>query len=54
MEKEPVNLGAEVEETLAASLLNEVWTLLEQPNRTPDDDVLMLHTAHASRYHWAA
>jgi hypothetical protein len=38
--------------TLAASLFNHVWTLLETPDRTPDQDDEMLHAAHASRFHW--
>jgi len=38
---------------LAAQLFNETWRLLEQENRTRDDDDRMIHTAHASRYHWA-
>jgi hypothetical protein len=37
---------------LAADLFNQVWTLLETPNRTPEQDDEMLHAAHASRYHW--
>ncbi len=37
---------------LAVDLFNQVWTLLEQPTRTPEEDDTMLHTAHASRYHW--
>jgi hypothetical protein len=38
--------------TLAADLFNLVWTLLEKPDRTQDEDDAMLHAAHASRYHW--
>lgn len=52
MEKEPVTLDADVETRLAASLFNGVWTLLEKPSRTADDDVTMIHMAHASCYHW--
>jgi GNAT superfamily N-acetyltransferase len=37
---------------LAADLFNGTWTLLDKPDRTPDDDVLMIHMAHASAYHW--
>ena len=37
---------------LAAELFNEVWTLLDRPDRTPADDDRMLHAAHASRYLW--
>lgn len=37
---------------LAAQLFNETWRLLERDQRTRDDDDRMIHTAHASRYHW--
>ena len=37
---------------LAADLFNHVWTLLETPHRTPEQDDEMLHAAHASRHHW--
>lgn len=38
--------------SLAVSLYNEVWTLLEAPSRTARDDDRMVHAAHASRFHW--
>jgi DNA-binding transcriptional MerR regulator len=37
---------------LAADLFNRVWTLLEEPSRTPEQDDEMVHAAHASRFHW--
>jgi len=37
---------------LGVDLFNHVWTLLEQPERTADEDDTMLHAAHASRHHW--
>ena len=37
---------------LAAQLFNETWRLLELEGRRRDDDDRMIHTAHASRYHW--
>jgi DNA-binding transcriptional MerR regulator len=37
---------------LAAQLFNETWRLMEQEGRTRADDDRMIHTAHASRYHW--
>jgi DNA-binding transcriptional MerR regulator len=37
---------------LAAQLFNETWRLMEQEDRSRDDDDRMIHTAHASRYHW--
>jgi len=40
------------ERLLAAQLFNETWRLMEQENRTREDDDRMIHAAHASRYHW--
>lgn len=40
------------EKQLAADLFNAVWRLIEQEDRTVEDDDRMLHMAHASRYHW--
>jgi DNA-binding transcriptional MerR regulator len=37
---------------LAAELFNHTWTLLEKPDRTPAEDDEMIHSAHASRFHW--
>ncbi len=45
-------LDSDVRRQLAVELFNHVWTLLEQPDRSPADDDEMLHAAHASRYHW--
>ncbi|WP_162606106.1 hypothetical protein, partial [Jiangella aurantiaca] len=37
---------------LGADLFNDTWRLMELEDRSPDDDVLMIHQAHASAYHW--
>ena len=37
---------------LAASCFNRTWTLLLKKRRSRADDLDMIHTAHASRYHW--
>jgi hypothetical protein len=37
---------------VAAECFNRTWDYLEQKNRRPDDDQMMLNLAHASRYHW--
>lgn len=42
----------QVHRRLAAELFNEVWRLLEKPDRDQADDDRMLHAAHASRFHW--
>ncbi|WP_239583021.1 hypothetical protein [Bacillus tianshenii] len=36
----------------AVSLFNQVWDLMEKEARTEEEDYLMVHKAHASRYHW--
>jgi hypothetical protein len=37
----------------AVDLFNFTWTLIDKPDRTSADDDLMIHSAHASRYHWS-
>lgn len=37
---------------LAIDLFNRSWQLLEQENRTPEQDAEMIHVAHAARFHW--
>lgn len=39
---------------LGAALFNHTWTLLEMTERTPAQIDEMIHSAHASRYHWGA
>lgn len=48
----PADIDAAVHRKLAAGLFNEVWSLLEKPNRTSEEDDRMIHAAHASRFHW--
>jgi DNA-binding transcriptional MerR regulator len=45
-------MSAETERQLAIRYFNSVWTLMEKEDRTTEDDDLMIHMAHASRYHW--
>ena len=47
-----VELDRDVERKLAASLFNATWDLMEKEDRTPAEDDRMIHSAHASRYHW--
>ena len=37
----------------AIDLFNYTWSLLDKPDRTPEDDDQMVHAAHASRFHWS-
>jgi hypothetical protein len=46
------DLDAETERKLAAGLYNEVWRFIELESRTAEQTDEMIHTAHASRYHW--
>jgi hypothetical protein len=46
------DLDPEMERRLAVGLYNDVWRLIELPDRTPGQDDEMLHQAHASRHHW--
>lgn len=51
--KSPPGTGTVTDERLlGAQLFNETWRLLEKEARSRDDDDRMIHTAHASRYHW--
>ena len=36
----------------AVDNFNAVWNLLDNHERTKEDDLLMIHSAHASRFHW--
>lgn len=37
---------------MAISLFNKVWDLMENPDRTEDENLEMIHMVHTSRYHW--
>jgi len=37
---------------LGIDLFNGTWALLEQENRTRDEDDELVHAAHASAFHW--
>lgn len=37
---------------LAAQFFNAVWGLLDKFDRSPEEDLQMIHLAHASRAHW--
>ena len=50
--RKPSQIDSATRRMLAADLFNHVWTFLETPHRTPEQDEEMLHAAHASRHHW--
>ncbi|WP_253702051.1 hypothetical protein [Bacillus sp. FJAT-27445] len=43
---------AEFHRKQAIHLFNKVWDYMEKSNRTPNEEDLMIHMAHSSRYHW--
>lgn len=47
-------LDGEAHRRLGAALFNHTWTLLGLPERTAAQVDEMIHSAHASRYHWGA
>ncbi len=36
----------------AVENFNKTWDLMEKKDRTHEEDLEMIHTAHASRFHW--
>ena len=41
-----------IHEQLAKELFNKTWDYLDMKQRSSEDEVNMIHSAHASRYHW--
>jgi hypothetical protein len=41
-----------IHKRFAVDLFNATWDLMEKPARTKEEDDEMIHSAHASRYHW--
>jgi hypothetical protein len=37
---------------MAKQCFNGTWDLLDKTDRTPEEDQKMIHSAHASRFHW--
>lgn len=42
----------QIHKAIAVNCFNAVWDLLDKADRTPEEDMKMIHTAHCSRYHW--
>ena len=47
-----MKLSSDQHRQCAKALFNSVWALLEQPERTKDQDDLMIHRVHAMMLHW--
>jgi len=43
----------EFHEKIAKSLFNQTWNLIEKKDRTEEEDFEMVHSTHASSYHWS-
>ena len=41
-----------IHKQLGIDLFNATWDLMDKPVRTIEEDDEMIHSAHASRYHW--
>jgi len=52
--EEQTHTAAEADRLFAVQYHGQTWELLERPDRSGDEDELMLHTAHASCRHWLA
>jgi hypothetical protein len=48
----PPELSPEVHRALGAGLYNRCWDLMENEDRTQDQDDELIATAHASAWHW--
>jgi hypothetical protein len=46
------NKDLKMHEKLAKACFNKTWELLDKTDRTAEEDTEMIHTVHASRYHW--
>lgn len=38
--------------SIAMSCFNATWDLIDKKDRTEEENLKMIHTAHASRFHW--
>lgn len=51
MSKPPIDV-AQAHRYFAAHCFNRTWELIDKPDRTPEDDEMMLHGSIASLWHW--
>ncbi|HEY3741930.1 MAG TPA: hypothetical protein VGL53_18895 [Bryobacteraceae bacterium] len=52
MNDQPTAEAVAIHRKLAAQFFNGAWTLIDKADRTPAEDLRMIHMAHASRMHW--
>ena len=47
-----IQISNDIQKKLAMDTFNKTWDLLDKTNRSEAENIEMIHTAHASRYHW--
>jgi hypothetical protein len=52
MSKKEFKLTLEEHKKLGINFFNKIWSFIENKDRLPEDDEMMLHYAHASTLHW--
>ncbi len=52
MSEEKKMTAEEMHRKFAIQCFNNTWTLLDIPERSKAEEFEMIHSAHASRYHW--
>lgn len=52
MPKTVESISLEHHEKLAKQNFNKTWDFLDKKDRTEEDNINMIHTAHTSRFHW--
>ncbi|MFN2187182.1 MAG: hypothetical protein ACK2T3_00285 [Candidatus Promineifilaceae bacterium] len=52
MAKQRAGITRDLHRQLAVDLFNSTWALIDKEDRTVADNDLMIHSAHASAYHW--
>jgi hypothetical protein len=53
MNEEPKVTEQEFHKKYAVNLFNHVWSILDKTSRTEEDEIAMIHAAHASVFHWS-
>jgi len=44
--------GKDMHRKFAVECFNNTWSLIDKLDRTPEENVKMVHLAHTSRFHW--
>jgi hypothetical protein len=52
MPAEKITITPAMHRQMGVDGFNATWGLLDKQDRSAEDDVTMIHTAHASAYHW--